>query len=154
MADEIATPEQLETIEALVTSWLAHELEENPVVAAVERDPTTRRWFVRIHGEEKDVYSLWLTVGQRTLQWETYFCPAPEENQVAFYEHLLRRNATFNGMAFWIGDEDALFLGGQLPLGAVDEGELDRILGETWVYVERCFRPAIRVGFASKFGDR
>lgn len=154
MADEIATPAQLEAVEALVSGWLARELADNPVVAAVEREPTMRRWYIRIHGEEKDVYSLWLTIGQRTLQWETYFCPAPEENQALFYEHLLRRNGTFNGMAFTIGEEDAVFLVGQLPLGAVDEGELDRILGETWVYVERCFRPAIRVGFASKFGDR
>jgi hypothetical protein len=29
--------------------------------------------------------------------------------------------------------------------------ELDRVLGSGWAYVERCFRPALRIGFASKF---
>ena len=33
----------------------------------------------------------------------------------------------------------------------VDDGELDRILGETYEYVERCFRPAMRIGYASRF---
>ena len=29
--------------------------------------------------------------------------------------------------------------------------ELDRILGAGWAYVEQCFRPAMRIGFASRF---
>lgn len=153
MADEITSPERLDAIAARIESWLLVQLQENPAVAAVERDAGQRRWFVRMRGEEKDIFTLWLTVGQRTLQFETYVLPAPEENEAQFYEHLLRRNASFNGMAFSIGEEDAVFLTGQLPLGAIDDGELDRILGETWVYVERCFRPALRIGFASRFAE-
>ncbi len=153
MADELVSPEHLDAVADLIEDWLRVQLEENPAVAAVERDAGQRRWFVRMRGEEKDIFTLWLTVGQRTLQFETYVLPAPEENAAQFYEHLLRRNATFNGMAFSIGAEDAVFLTGQLPLGAVDDGELDRILGETWVYVERCFRPALRIGFASRFAS-
>ena len=34
----------------------------------------------------------------------------------------------------------------------VDEAELDRILGTVWTAIERCFRPALRIGFASRFG--
>ena len=151
MADEIATPTQLAAIEDLVISWLDEQLAENPVVAAVDREPGLRRWYVRMRGDEKDTFTLWLTVGQRTLQFETYVMPAPEENHAAFFEHLLRRNLTFDSMAFAIGPEDAIFLTGHLPIGAVDDGELDRILGETYVYVERCFRPAMRIGYASRF---
>lgn len=151
MADEIADPAQLAATEAMIETWAAEQLAENPAVAAVDRDPDLRRWYVRLRGEEKDTFTLWLTLGQRTLQFETYVIPAPEENHAAFYEHLLRRNRTFNGMAFCIGLEDAVFLAGQLPIGAVDDGELDRILGETYVYVERCFRPAMRIGYASRF---
>jgi hypothetical protein len=150
VADALASPEDLAALVALVEGWLGDQLKENPAVAAVERDAGLRRWFVRIKGEEKDVFTLWLTLGQRTLQFETYVMPAPEEHH-GLYEHLLRRNRGFNGMAFCIGDEDALFLVGQLPVGAVDEGELDRILGETYEYVERCFRPAMRIGYASRF---
>ena len=151
MADELLPEERLETLAKVIELWLADQLADNPAVAAVDRDPTARRWFVRMKGEEKATFTLWLTLGQRTLQFETYVMPAPEENHAQFYEHLLRRNRGFNGMAFCIGEEDGLFLVGQLPAGVVDEGELDRILGETYEYVERCFRPAMRVGYASRF---
>jgi hypothetical protein len=156
MADEIASRERLRELEALIDGWLAEQLEQNPVVAAVvkEAEPLSdeRRWFVRVNGEQKDVFTIWYTLRQRSLHYETYVMPAPEENEAAFYEHVLRRNLRFNGAAFAIGDEDALFLVGQLPLHALDEGELDRILGSLYTYVDQCFRPAMRIGFASRFG--
>lgn len=155
MADEIATRQERERVEGLIDRWLAEQLAANPVVVAVEKhvDPLVgdRRWFVRIHGEEKDLYTVWFALRQRSLHYETYVMPAPEENHARFYEHLLRRNAGFNGVAFVIGEEDAVFLVGQLPIHAVDEGELDRILGSVYSYVEQCFRPALRIGFASRF---
>jgi hypothetical protein len=146
-----ATAEEIDALEATMARWLERTKDENPIVAAVDRDPSMRRWFVRLLGEEKDYTTVWFTLGQRTLQFETYVMPAPEENHAAFYEHLLRRNRTCNGMAFCIGDEDALFLRGQLPVRAVDDGELDRILGSIFAYVEQFFRPAMRIGYASRF---
>ncbi len=155
MADEIATPDDLAAATALIDGWFAEQLDENPVVVAVEResDPLVdlRRWYVRVTGEEKDVFSIWFSLRQRTLHYETYVMPAPEENHAEFYEHLLRRNLRLNGMAFAIGAEDAVFLVGQLPIHALDEGELDRILGSLYACVEQCFRPALRIGFASRF---
>jgi hypothetical protein len=88
---------------------------------------------------------------QRSLHYETYVMPAPEENAGALYEHLLRRNRKLHGATFCIGDEDAVFLVGSLGVHAVDEGELDRILGSLYAYVEQCFMPALRIGFASRF---
>ncbi|HEX7097274.1 MAG TPA: YbjN domain-containing protein [Acidimicrobiales bacterium] len=146
-----ATAEQLDELEQLIERWLARERETNPVLVAVDRDPQERRWFVRLRGEEKDFTTVWLTLGQRTLQYETYVMPAPEENHAQFYEHLLRRNHSLYGAAFSIGDEDAVFLRGQLSLACVDEHELDRILGSLYVYVEQFFRPAMRIGFATRF---
>jgi hypothetical protein len=151
VADELASPERLVALTGVIDAWLDGRLAADPSVAAVDRDQAARRWYVRLRGEEKEVFTVWLTLGQRTLQYETYVMPGPEENHARFYEHLLRRNRLFNGMAFCIGDEDAVFLVGQLPVGAIDEGELDRILGQTYEYVERCFRPAMRVGYASRF---
>jgi len=145
-------PARLDELEALVDEWLAAELAENPTVAAVVRgEPGERRWYVRVHGEAKDVFTLWFTLGQRTLQYETYVMPAPEENHAAFYEHLLRRNRKLYGAAFCIGEEDAVFLAGQLPNEAITPAELDRVLGSLYAYVEQCFRPALRIGFASRF---
>ena len=154
MADEIAGPAELDALEARIDEWLRRELADNPVVAAVERgEPGERRWYVRVNGETKDVYTIWFTLRQRTLAFETYVMPAPDENHALFYEHLLRRNRRLHGMAFCIGEEDAVFLAGALPVHAVDVGELDRILGSVYAYVEQCFRPALRIGFASRFAD-
>jgi hypothetical protein len=148
-----ATEEELDEVAARIDAWAERELAGNPVVAAIDRasERGLRRWFLRVRGEEKDSFTLWLTLRQRTLHYETYVLPAPEENHARFYEHLLRRNQRFNGMAFVIGIEDAVFLQGQLPIDAVTDDELDRILGSTYAYVEQCFRPAARIGFASRF---
>lgn len=152
MADEILSAAELDEVEARIDAWLAVELAENPVVAAVDRgEPGERRWYVRLRGEEKDTFTIWFTLGQRTLHYETYVMPAPIENLAEFYEHLLRRNLRLYGAAFAIGAEDAVFLVGQLGAQAIDEGELDRLLGSIYAWVEQFFRPAMRIGYASVF---
>jgi hypothetical protein len=138
-------------VRAVVEQWLARQRLENPVLAAVDRDPDADRWYVRLHGEERDFIAVWLTVGDYTLQYETYFMPAPEEEPAALYEFLLRRNQRLFGMRFSIGPEDAIYLTGQLPLRSVDEAELDRVIGSAYTYVEQWFRPAMRIGFGSRF---
>ena len=148
-----SSPEELDALAATIEDWLEVQRTENPVVAAVEQDPDpdVRRWFVRVNGEEKDVFSIWFELRQRTLHYETYVMPAPEENQERFYEHLLRRNTGLMGAAFCIGEEDAVFLAGALPNHAIDHDELDRILGSLYAWTEQYFRPALRIGFASRF---
>ncbi|MGF1599456.1 MAG: YbjN domain-containing protein [Acidimicrobiales bacterium] len=131
--------------------WFADQVEENPAVLTVERPLPGPHWFVRMKGEEKDVYTVRFHLGQRTLSYETYFMPAPEENGAQLHEHLLRRNAKLYGGSFWIGEEDAIFLGGQIGADHLDADEIDRILGSIYAWVERCFRPALRIGFASRF---
>jgi hypothetical protein len=145
----------LDALEGRIDAWARGALADPalPMIAAVDRgEPGERRWYIRVLGEEKDVFTIWMTLRQRTLAYETYVMPAPEENHAAFYEHLLRRNRKLFGAAFCIGDEDAVFLAGHLPNGAVDEDELDRILGSLYEWTERFFRPALRIGFASRFG--
>ena len=150
-----ASIEELDELEARIDRWLRNEESANPAIDAVERGTAgERRWYVRIHGEEKDVWTIWFTLGQRTLQFETYLVPAPEENHARFYEHLLRRNRGLNGMALEIGDEDAVFLAGSLPVAHVDEAALDRVLGSMYAYVELIFQPALRIGFESRMANR
>jgi hypothetical protein len=149
----LAHPDAVDRAEALavVERWLARQRVENPVLAAIDRDRDVDRWYVRLRGEERDFIALWLTVGDYTLQYETYFMPAPEEQPATLYEFLLRRNQRLFGMRFSIGPEDAIYLTGQLPLRAIDEAELDRVLGSAYTYVEQWFRPAMRIGFGSRF---
>ena len=142
---------ELDEVEALVDAWANRQLEELDVVAAVERgEPGERRWFIRVHGEAKDVFTIWLTLRQRTLQYETYLLPAPEENAERVYEHALRRNHELYGVAFTIGEEDAVFLRGHLPAEAVTDAELDRVLGTLYALTERFFRPLLELAFESR----
>jgi hypothetical protein len=146
-----STPEELAALSVLIESWLTGQLADNPLVQSVARDGQERRWVIRVTGDEKPVSALWLELGQRSLSFETYVMPAPEENHALLYEHLLRRNEKLRGATFAIGAEDAVFLVGNVPNSFVDEIELDRILGTLYQAVELFFGPAIRIGFASRF---
>jgi hypothetical protein len=146
-----ATVEELAAYAALIDKWAAAESSTNPLVAGVEVVPQERRWLVRMTGEEKTYITVWLTLGQRTLHYETYFMPAPEENIEACWEYLLRINRRLFAMRFAIGAEEAVYLMGQMPLKAVDMDELDRLVGSAYAYSEQYFRPAMAIGFASRF---
>ncbi len=147
-----ASPDELDRYEAFIDSWLEAEADNNCTIDAVERPPAgERRWYVRIHGEEKDVWTIWFTLGQRTLRYTTYLVPAPEENHARFYEHLLRRNRGLTGPKLEIGPEDAVYLSGAVPLAHVTSAGLDHILGSMYAAVELIFRPAMRIGYASRF---
>ena len=144
----------LELLDRQITSWLMSMMERNDTIVAVDRgEPDEHRWYVRMHGEEKEFTTVWFTLGQRTLQFETYVMPAPEENAEQLYEHVLRRNESLVGVHFSIGIEDAIFLRGELPLRMDDEDELDRVVGTLYATVERIFPTIIRIGFASRFAD-
>ena len=152
MSNPPATPDELDALEQTIDSWLATELETNPILVDVTRaDDVPRRWYVRLVGEEKDFTTIWLTLGQRTLKYETYVLPFPEENHREVYELLLRQNYRLVGAQFGIGPEDGLFLSGELPTQAVDSEELDRIVGSIYAYVERFFGSVVRLAFASRF---
>ncbi len=142
---------ELTRLATLIDGWARKELASNPLLLAVDHDPAELRWYVRMAGEEKEYTTVWLTLRERTLHYETYVLPAPEENQAGVYEYVLRANRRMYDMAFAIGPEDALYLRGQLPLAWLDDGELDRIIGSAWQWSEDYFRTALRLAFASHF---
>ena len=135
-------------------------------VAGPSRWPTTRRstrssatpspasaaGSCALLGEEKSVFSVWFHLRQRTLHVETYVMPAPEENAGALYEHLLRRNLKLYG-------HGVRHRGGGGDLPGRPESRTPRSTRPSstgcWArptpYVEQCFRPAMRIGFASRF---
>lgn len=146
------TGEQLAVLERQIDEWLGELDANHDHIVAVDRSPDDDvRWFVRMRGDDKDFTTVWLTLGQRTLRYETYVMPAPEENHAQLYEHVLRRNDRLVGARFSIGVEDAIFLRGEVPVDRVDRNELDRLLGTLYAQVEQCFTGMIRIGFASRF---
>ena len=146
------TVEQMDALEQRITEHLDEMATGTPVIGGIERgEPGERRWYVRLLGDEKEHFSVWFTLQQRTLYYETYFMPAPEEQRAEVFDYLMRRGAKLFGAAFVIGSEDAVYLAGQLDNRHVDGAELDRVIGSLYMTTEACFRPAMRLGFASKF---
>jgi hypothetical protein len=142
-----------------VEQWLHAMRHATPAIVAVDRaaasdiDEGFARWYVRMAGDEKEFTTVWLTLGQRTLRYETYVMPYPHEHATEVFEHVLRRNERMVGAHFSIGEEDGVFLRGELPLAALNESELDRIVGSLYAYVEAAFPTLIRLGFPLHFGS-
>jgi len=153
MTKHPASDDELRRLELFLDEWFAQQLIDLPVVLDVSRDDDVpRRWYVRLEGEVRDVTTIWFTLGQRTLKYETYFLPAPVDAPAGLYEFVLRRNYDLVGAQFGIGPEDALFLTGELGVESIDADELDRVVGSIWEYVERNWPTALRLGFSSVLG--
>ena len=136
-------------VERQIDEWLDRIRATHTNVEAVDRaEGDEIRWFVRMRGEEKDFTTIWLTLGQRTLRYETYVIPAPEQNAELLYETALRRNEKLVGAHFSIGAEDAVYLRGELVLLALTETELDRVIGTLYSTVEHVFWSLLEIGFA------
>ena len=156
---DLHVDDRLRDLQGRIDGWLEAFAADNPMIAALDRgtsDDTSLgepRWYVRMVGDDKEFTTVWLTLGQRTLRYETYVMPAPPENQHAVMELLLRRNDQLTGAHFSIGLEDAVYLRGEIPDSAVSADEIDRILGTLYTAVEANFAALLRLAFASRFVD-
>ena len=154
MPDLPISTERLSKLTEIIAGWLANQLSSKTLVQSVEHNEEERRWYVRIAGEEKDNSMVLLTLGQRTLHYETYFMPSPEENRQEVFHYLLRKNAKLYGISFGVGSEDAVYLSGQISSEAIDDDTLDWVIGTIYSAVEECFKPSLQLGFASRFRSR
>lgn len=150
---------RLDGLRHRIDLWLTQFATTNPMVAALDRGTSDNsrlgepQWYLRMLGEDKEFTTVWLTLGQRTLRYETYVVPAPQENVEQVMDLLLRRNDQLVGAHFSIGAEDAVYLRGELFNAAVTADELDRILGTIYAAVEANFTTLIRLGFGSRAAE-
>ena len=150
------TPEAFASLADVIDGWLADFLSTNEQVLAVDHGGPgecgagERRWYVRMAGDEKDFTTVWLTLGQRTLRYETYVLPSPPQASSVIYETVLRRNNSLIGCHYAIGDEDAIYLRGELAAALLDHAELDRVIGTLFVEVERTFGSLVHLAFARR----
>ena len=143
---------QRATLERRIDEWLATVHRAHPNTVAAERAMNENdRWMVRLRGEAKEFTTIWLRLGQRTLRYETYVMPFPEEHVPEVFELLLRRNERLVGAHYALGAENAVYLTGELVLAALDELELDRIIGTLYATVESHFEELVHLGFARRF---
>ena len=151
MTDDLFTPSEIQSTKETIDLWLQSQIDEDAVIKSADYDSNESRWYVRVTGEEKQHYMILLTLRQRTLHFETYVMPEPEENQEEFYRHFLMRNNKLRNLSFSIGQENAVYLSGELQNQWISEDTLDRIIGSIYETVELTFKPALRIGFASRF---
>ncbi len=111
--------------------------------------PEANAYLVRLEGQHKLVTMTWLIAGQHSLQVEAFFCRQPDENHAAFYRFLLERGARMYGVHFALDRTGDVYLTGRLPLAAISEAEIDRLLGTVLTYCDETFNEALRIGFAS-----
>lgn len=151
MSELPISPERLSELTEVISGWLDNQLSSKTLVQSVEHNKNESRWYVRISGEDKDNSMVLFTLGQRTLHFETYFMPSPEESRQDVFQYLLRKNSKLYGVSFGVGNEEAVYLSGQINSEVISSDTLDWVLGTIYKTVEECFKPALRLGFASRF---
>jgi hypothetical protein len=80
---------------------------------------------------------------------EAFFCRQPDENHAAFYRFLLERNGRLYGVHFAVDRTGDVYLTGRLPLAAITDDEIDRLLGCVLTYSDESFNEALKLGFGS-----
>lgn len=140
-----------------IEQWILEHLDPGGgfgLVAASRDEETSRRYYLRLRGEERAFATCWLLIDQRTLRHETQFMPAPIENHEGVYAYLLSLNASMYQMSFAIGHEEGIYLAGKIPIARVDEHEIDRIVGTTLSLIETHFPTAMSLGYGDRFVRR
>jgi len=96
-------------------------------------------YVVTLHGRRRPSTLVWLVAGEQALAVEAFVLHLIEPGAAELarlHRHLLARNLRLRGVHFGVDDVGDLFLTGSLPLGAVDEVGVDRVLGEVLQLLE------------------
>jgi hypothetical protein len=106
-------------------------------------------FLVTLPGEKKLQTHCALIVGDHTLSINAFVIRKPDENTEKVFEWCMRRNAAMYGVAFALNELGDLYLVGRLPLSAVTDQEIDRLLGSVLLHSDSSFNPLLELGFAS-----
>ena len=106
-------------------------------------------YLITLPGEKKLQTHCALIVGDNSLSINAFVIRKPDENADKVHEWLLTKNASMYAVTFAINELGDIFLVGRLPLSAVTDVEIDRILGAVLQYSDSSFNPLLELGFAS-----
>jgi putative sensory transduction regulator len=106
-------------------------------------------WVAQLSGTYKLTVPVVLMLRERELLIRSFFMRRPAENAAGVYRMLLKRNARSPGVWFALDDDDDIHLVAQVPLDALNETMLDRVLGAVLVVADESFNGAIQAGFAT-----
>lgn len=104
---------------------------------------------VTLPGEKKLRTPCRLEVGQHSFAVHAFVARHLDENHERVYRWLLERNLKMFGVAFAVDHHGDIYLDGRLPLAAVTEEEVDRLLGSVLAYADDTFNTILEMGFGS-----
>ena len=106
-------------------------------------------FYVTLKGEKKLQTHCALIIGDHSLSINAFVIRKPDENEAAVHHWCMSKNASMYGVAFAINELGDIYLVGRLPLDAVNEKEIDRILGTVLQYSDNSFNPLLELGFST-----
>lgn len=112
-----------------------------------EKDGKT--FLITLPGEKKLQTHCALIIGDHSLSINAFVIRKPDENVGAVHAWCMAKNAGMYGIAFAINELGDIFLVGRLPLAAVTDREIDRLVGAVLQYSDSSFNPLLELGFAN-----
>ena len=106
-------------------------------------------FLITLPGEKKLQTHCALIVGDHSLSINAFVIRKPDENEDAVHAWCLAKNASLYGIAFAINDVRDIFLVGRLPLSAVTDREIDRLVGAVLQVSDSSFNSLLELGFAN-----
>ena len=106
-------------------------------------------FFLHLPGTHKPEVGVHLLVRERTLLVECFVMRAPEDAREDVYRVLLRHNSATYGLRYVLDELGDIFLMGAVPLEAVSEDEVDRLMGCAITYADEVFPALVNIGFAT-----
>jgi hypothetical protein len=111
-------------------------------------NPQDGTFVVTLPGEHKLMTTTALSVGDHALTINAFVARNPDENHEGVYRWLLERNRRTYGVSFAIDHLGDIYLVGRVPLDAVNDEELDRLMGAVLEYSDGSFNILLELGFA------
>jgi hypothetical protein len=112
-----------------------------------QSDPKT--FLITLPGETKQQTHCALIIGDHSLSINAFVIRKPDENEDQVHAWCLQKNASLYGIAFAINELRDIYLVGRLPLGAVTNQEIDRLIGSVLQVADSAFNPLIEIGFST-----
>ena len=131
----------LNTVDVITTFLADHNLEYDR--------PSENTFLVTLPGQTKLATHCALIVGDHTLSINAFVIRKPDDNEAAVHAYCMLKNAGMYGIAFATNELGDIFLVGRLPLFAVTDRELDRLVGSVLQYSDNSFNPLLELGFAN-----
>jgi hypothetical protein len=112
-------------------------------------NPEPGSYVVTLPGTRKLSTTCSLLVGNHSLSVNAFVIRHPDENEEGVHRWLLEHNLRLYAVSYAVDPLGDIYLTGKLPLAAVREDEIDRLLGSVLEAADSSFNTLLELGFAS-----